>query len=53
MKCIKGQKKVGGLVSGGEHGIGYAKRDYMKTILGSTQIQLMKGIKKVLILIIY
>lgn len=39
-------KEVGGLVSG-EHGIGYAKKQYMKTVLGENQIQLMKGIKKV------
>lgn len=39
-------KEVGGLVSG-EHGIGYAKREYMKTLLGPTQIELMKGIKQV------
>lgn len=39
-------KEVGGLVSG-EHGIGYAKKKYMKNILGDTQVMLMKGIKKV------
>ena len=39
-------KEVGGLVSG-EHGIGYAKKKYMNQILGDTQINLMKGIKKV------
>ena len=38
--------KVGGLVSG-EHGIGYAKKSYMKNQLGDTQIALMNGIKKV------
>ncbi len=38
--------KVGGLVSG-EHGIGYAKKGYMKNQLGDTQITLMNGIKKV------
>lgn len=38
-------KKVGGLVSG-EHGIGFAKKTYMKTILGDYQIELMKNIKK-------
>ena len=37
---------VGGLVSG-EHGIGYAKKHYMKRQLGDTQIELMNGIKKV------
>lgn len=39
-------KEVGGLVSG-EHGIGYAKKPYMETVLGETQINLMKEIKKV------
>ena len=37
---------VGGLVSG-EHGIGYAKKHYMKRQLGDTQKELMNGIKKV------
>ena len=37
---------VGGLVSG-EHGIGYAKKGYMKQQLGETQIALMNGIKHV------
>ncbi|MFA6890259.1 MAG: FAD-linked oxidase C-terminal domain-containing protein, partial [Bacilli bacterium] len=39
-------KEMGGLVSG-EHGIGYAKKEYMRRILGDTQIELMRGIKKV------
>lgn len=39
-------KLVGGLVSG-EHGIGYAKKKYMKNVLGDTQVNLMKGIKLV------
>lgn len=39
-------KEVGGLVSG-EHGIGYAKKGYMKDVLGENQVLLMKGIKKV------
>jgi len=34
----------GGLVSG-EHGIGYAKKEYMKKQLGEKQLMLMKGIK--------
>jgi glycolate oxidase len=34
----------GGLVSG-EHGIGYAKKEYMKQLLGEKQINIMKGIK--------
>lgn len=37
---------LGGLISG-EHGIGYAKKLYMKRLLGDQQIQLMKGIKSV------
>ncbi len=35
----------GGLVSG-EHGIGYAKKAYMKTLLGENQLRIMKGIKE-------
>jgi glycolate oxidase len=35
----------GGLVSG-EHGIGFAKRDYMVKLLGEKQLEMMKGIKK-------
>ena len=42
----KKAKEVGGLVSG-EHGIGYAKKEYMKELLGPTQVMLMQGIKKV------
>ncbi|MDY0295673.1 MAG: FAD-linked oxidase C-terminal domain-containing protein, partial [Acholeplasmataceae bacterium] len=34
----------GGLVSG-EHGIGYAKREYMQKLLGDKQLQIMRGIK--------
>lgn len=37
---------VGGLVSG-EHGIGYAKKEYMRKQFGDRQIELMNGIKKV------
>ena len=36
--------QVGGLVSG-EHGIGYAKKEYMLKMLGNTQVNIMKGIK--------
>lgn len=36
----------GGLVSG-EHGIGYAKKQYLKKQVGPIQVELMKGIKKV------
>ena len=38
--------EFGGQVSG-EHGIGYAKKDYLKRQLGDTQIAVMQGIKKV------
>ncbi|MBP5661697.1 MAG: FAD-binding oxidoreductase [Clostridia bacterium] len=38
--------ELSGLVSG-EHGIGYAKKDYMKAACGEKQIALMKGIKAV------
>ncbi|MCK9536826.1 MAG: FAD-binding oxidoreductase [Bacilli bacterium] len=44
-EMYKKAKECGGLVSG-EHGIGYAKKIYMKEVLGDTQINLMKGIKK-------
>jgi glycolate oxidase len=36
----------GGLVSG-EHGIGFAKKEYMIELLGDKQIKLMRGIKDV------
>lgn len=39
-------EEMGGLVSG-EHGIGYAKKEYMKKQYGQTPIMLMQGIKKV------
>jgi len=39
-------KELGGLVSG-EHGIGYAKKGYLKELYGETPIALMQGIKKV------
>ena len=39
-------KEVGGLVSG-EHGIGFAKKVYMKELLGTNQVKLMQGIKDV------
>ncbi|QVK18526.1 FAD-binding oxidoreductase [Mycoplasmatota bacterium] len=35
-----------GLVSG-EHGIGYAKKSFLKSHLGESQMQLMQGIKRV------
>ena len=34
----------GGLVSG-EHGIGYAKKEYMQKLLGDKQLNIMRGIK--------
>ena len=45
-EMYKRAKEVGGLVSG-EHGIGYAKKEYMKELLGPVQTELMRGIKKV------
>lgn len=36
----------GGAVSG-EHGIGIAQKEYLKTILGATEIDIMRGIKQV------
>ena len=38
--------ELGGLVSG-EHGIGYAKKDYLRRQYGETPISLMRGIKQV------
>ena len=39
-------EQLGGLVSG-EHGIGYAKKEFLKQQYGPTPIALMQGIKKV------
>ena len=39
-------EELGGLVSG-EHGIGYAKREFLKKQYGETPISLMQGIKRV------
>ena len=39
-----GARELSGEVSG-EHGIGHAKRDFLRESLGDTQIALMKGIK--------
>lgn len=39
-------EELGGLVSG-EHGIGYAKKEFLKKQYGETPISLMQGIKKV------
>ena len=38
--------EIGGLVSG-EHGIGYAKKGYLRRQYGETPIMIMQGIKKV------
>ena len=38
--------ELSGLVSG-EHGIGYAKKEYMREVCGDTQLDLMRGIKAV------
>ena len=38
--------ELGGLVSG-EHGIGYAKKEFLKRQYGETPIALMQGIKQV------
>ena len=49
-KCFdlmyKKAEEIGGLVSG-EHGIGYAKKGYLKEQYGEEHILLMQGIKKV------
>ena len=45
-KMYEKAKALGGMVSG-EHGIGYAKKDYLRRHLGATPIGLMQGIKKV------
>ncbi|MBR3941737.1 MAG: FAD-binding oxidoreductase [Clostridia bacterium] len=43
-RMYKKAEEMGGLVSG-EHGIGYAKKGYLKAQLGDTPIALMQGIK--------
>ncbi|MBR4123170.1 MAG: FAD-binding oxidoreductase [Clostridia bacterium] len=45
-EMYKKAEELGGLVSG-EHGIGFAKKDYLKKQLGDTPIEIMQGIKKV------
>ena len=45
-KMYEKAKELGGMVSG-EHGIGYAKKAYLKRQLGETPIALMQGIKRV------
>jgi len=43
-KMYKKAEEFGGQVSG-EHGIGFAKKGYLKNQLGETQMQIMQGIK--------
>ena len=45
-KMYKKADELGGLVSG-EHGIGFAKKEYLKKQLGDVPIEIMKGIKLV------
>lgn len=45
-RMYKKAEEMGGLVSG-EHGIGFAKKEYLKRQYGSTQIELMREIKRV------
>ncbi len=45
-KMYNKAEQLGGLVSG-EHGIGFAKKGYLKELYGDTPIALMQGIKKV------
>ena len=45
-RMYKKAEEMGGLVSG-EHGIGYAKKGYLKKQYRTSQIELMKGIKSV------
>lgn len=45
-RMYKRAEELGGLVSG-EHGIGYAKKEFLKNQCGEAQIALMQGIKKV------
>ncbi len=44
-KMYKRAEEMGGLVSG-EHGIGYAKKDYLRSQYGETAMALMRGIKE-------
>ena len=44
-RMYKKAEELGGLVSG-EHGIGYAKKEFLKKQYGATPIALMQGIKK-------
>ena len=44
-RMYKKAEELGGLVSG-EHGIGYAKKEYLKAQYGETPIALMQGLKR-------
>jgi glycolate oxidase len=44
-RLYKKAKELGGQVSG-EHGIGFAKKDYLKEISGNTQVEIMRQIKR-------
>ncbi len=44
-KMYKRAEEIGGLVSG-EHGIGYAKKEYLSRQYGDTMMMLMRGIKE-------
>ncbi len=44
-KMYEKAEELGGLISG-EHGIGYAKKDYLSRQLGSVSIDIMRGIKR-------
>lgn len=45
-RLYEAARNLGGEVSG-EHGIGHAKRDFLRESLGETQMALMRGIKSV------
>ena len=45
-KLYQKAQEINGLVSG-EHGIGYAKKQYLKESLGENQIKIMQQIKNV------
>ncbi len=45
-KMYKRAEELGGLVSG-EHGIGFAKKEYLRQQFGPAQMALMEGIKRV------
>ncbi len=44
-KMYKRAEELGGLVSG-EHGIGYAKKEYLRRQYGETMVAVMRGIKE-------